>query len=160
MFCVQSYQNSLFLLSLPQITYFVGNYTSYKIGEVRNLRRENQKLKQELKGVHNEVEKLKKLISQQSLKSGALVIQQLASLVSGMRKQLTNCKVIASTAALQCYLNYNSSIWRVLTSQIITKSTYKANYLNLLQNPSWRPTKSVIDPAGIDKHAQLTRLLF
>ena len=71
----------LFLLWPPQITHFIGNSTSYNMGEVRK-RRENQKLQQELEGVHNEVEKMKKLISQQSLKSGVLV---LASFLSRMR---------------------------------------------------------------------------
>ena len=45
-----------FFLSLLQITNFIGNYTSYSIREVKKLRRENQKLKQELEAVNNEVE--------------------------------------------------------------------------------------------------------
>lgn len=45
-----------FPVSRLQITYFNGNSTSYSMGEVKNLRRENQKLKHKLEGIKNEVE--------------------------------------------------------------------------------------------------------
>ena len=83
---------SIFFSSLVASSNYVFQwkfYLLYNYGRSKNLGRENQKLKQELEGVNNEVEKLNKLIHQQSLQSEIeRVGDTTASCVTGMRKSV------------------------------------------------------------------------